>query len=354
MAYINSIGLGLPKFKHQQSSILQFMSESMEMNALEQRMMRLLYAKGGVKQRYSVVPDYDLELSERQLYPEDKNLLPFPAIEKRMELYLKNAPELAQNAILDCIPESELASVTHLITVSCTGLSAPGIDIMLMQSLNLRPNLVRTSVNFMGCYAAIHGLKIADAFVKQDPNAKVLVVCVELCTLHFQREKTQDNLIANLLFADGAAAVLVSNLPTGFKINSFYSKIATKGITDMAWQVSSTGFLMTLSTYVPDIIEEEIKVFLEEASVHSEAKISHYAIHPGGKKIIEAIQKSLNLSTENVQNSLDVLQNFGNMSSPTILFVLKKIMDTANKNENVFGVAFGPGLTMESFNLTKI
>jgi predicted naringenin-chalcone synthase len=241
-------------------------------------------------------------------------------------------------------------------------MSAPGLDLQIIERINLPVNIFRTSINFMGCYAAIHGLKIADTICKSDKNAKVLVVCTELCTLHFQKENTIDNLTSSLLFGDGSAAMLVvpdeNNLP-GLKIRNFYSEVAFGGKDHMSWQLTSKGFLMSLSGYVPELIEQDFDNLLMKALKNAGIKkeeISHWCIHPGGKRILAAISKSAGIEPDKLASSFKVLNDFGNMSSPTILFVLKGILDSfeANRQEGVtiFGTAFGPGLTMETFLLS--
>jgi predicted naringenin-chalcone synthase len=170
-----------------------------------------------------------------------------------MDIYNKKAPLLSIDAIRNCLHEKiQPKEITHLITVSCTGMSAPGLDLQVMELMELNRNIFRTSINFMGCYAAIHALKIADAFCKVDKTAKVMIVCTELCTLHFQRETTMDNIASSLLFGDGSSAVLVTSDEAdgdGLYIDRFYSEIIPKGKRDMAWELSSSGFLMTLSGY---------------------------------------------------------------------------------------------------------
>jgi predicted naringenin-chalcone synthase len=224
-----------------------------------------------------------------------------------------------------------------------------------MEGMDLNKNIFRTSVNFMGCYAAIHALKLADALCKTDASAKVLIVCTELCTLHFQKEPTMDNIASSLLFGDGSAAALVTgddHKGDGLYIDGFYSEVITKGKSDMAWELSSTGFLMTLSGYVPDLIEEDFKGVAERA-LHKQNlninDISHWCLHPGGKRILEAIGKSVALPSERMNESYEVLRQFGNMSSATILFVLKKMMQQKKSMPALFGAAFGPGLTVETF-----
>lgn len=333
------------------------------LNEVEKRKLKFLYHQSGIESRFSVIPDYSLNPDKWLFYPPTENLDPFPNLELRMKWYEKTAPDLSIVAIEKCIEQKiSKEEITHLITVSCTGMSAPGLDLQIMERMNLPVSIFRTSVNFMGCYAAIHGLKLADTFCKNDKNAKVLVVCTELCTLHFQKENTMDNLTSSLLFGDGSAAMLVvhdeNNLP-GLKIKNFYSEVAFGGKDHMSWQLSSKGFLMSLSGYVPELIEQDfghlMMKALEKAGLKKE-EISHWCIHPGGKRILAAISKSAEIEPEKLASSFKVLNDYGNMSSPTILFVLKEIMDSfkANRQEDVtiFGTAFGPGLTMETFLLS--
>ncbi len=182
------------------------------MNEAEKRKLRFLYHQSAIETRYSVLPDYSLPATDWEFYPASENLEPFPNLELRMNWYNKTAPALSVNAIEKCIDQKiDKNEITHLITVSCTGMSAPGLDLQVMELMGLPVNIFRTSVNFMGCYAAIHAMKLADAFCKNDKNAKVLVVCMELCTLHFQKETTADNIASGLLFGDGAAAMLITH-----------------------------------------------------------------------------------------------------------------------------------------------
>jgi len=340
---------------HRQMDILSFMQRVYALSETEARKLKFLYSQSGIDQRYSVLPDYSRPMSEWRFYAPTENLEPFPSLEQRMAVYHKQAPLLSVDAVRDCLNHCHHhKNVTHLITVSCTGMSAPGLDLQVMEMMDLEKTIFRTSVNFMGCYAAIHALKLADALCKSDRSAQVLIVCTELCTLHFQREATMDNMASSLLFGDGAAAALVmpdsAELP-GLTIDSFYSEINPKGKRDMAWELSSTGFLMTLSGYVPELIEEDFAAIvtraLERDRSRSEA-VSHWCIHPGGKRILSAIHKSLGFTNGQLQCSYDVLKEVGNLSSATILFVLKKMMQQ-KKIPKLFGAAFGPGLTVETF-----
>ncbi len=333
------------------------------MNDVGKRKLKFLYHQSAIETRYSVLPDYSLDANGWQFYPASENLEPFPDLEQRMDWYNKTAPALSVTAIEKCIDQKiNKDEITHLITVSCTGMSAPGLDLQIMEIMNLPKNIFRTSINFMGCYAAIHGMKLADAFCKNDANAKVLVVCTELCTLHFQKETTADNIASGLLFGDGSAAILVTNDDNnlhGIKIKNFYSQVAFNGKDDMSWQLSSSGFLMKLSGYVPELIAQDFNHLLNNALQHAdldEEDISHWCIHPGGKRILSSIEKCTSISNIDLQYSYEVLKDYGNMSSPTILFVLKEIMNSlenkSDKKANIFGAAFGPGLTMETFILS--
>lgn len=322
----------------------------------EKRKLKFLYDHSGIDKRYSVIKDYGIPAADRQFIPVERDL-PFPSLEKRMEIYDREAVSVSKKAILACLDNLITPQqVTHLITVSCTGMSAPGLDLQLMGDMELSPNIFRTSVNFMGCYAAIHALKLAKMICDSTANANVVIVTTELCTLHFQKEYTIDNAASSLLFADGCAAVLISNCvtsPDALSLRGFYSHVAQKGKADMAWQLSSKGFLMTLSGYVPQLIQEDINTLVEAAVAHnglSLADITHWCIHPGGKRILDVIQKQLQLPDNALACSRDVLRRFGNMSSPTVLFVLKEMMyNRESSPARILGMAFGPGLTMETF-----
>ncbi len=360
MSKIIATGTAVPAHKHDQLRILDFMQKVYAMDAVENRKLKFLYGHSGIENRYSVISDYSHDMHEWKFYPHSENLEPFPNLEQRMQWYNKHAGLLSVDAIRNCTEgKIHTSEITHLITVSCTGMSAPGLDLQVMELLDLPKNIYRTSINFMGCYAAIHGLKIADSICRNDSAAKVMIVCTELCTLHFQKDATPDNISSTLLFADGSAAALVvhnSNSNSGLELKSFYSEIVPKGKRDMAWELSSTGFLMTLSSYIPDLIEEDFEPLVNRAlqnTGYSKNQIDQWCIHPGGKRIIDAIKKTLVLETADLEKSYDVLSKYGNMSSPTILFVLQELMNEAlssdKKPKTLFAAAFGPGLTMETF-----
>jgi len=357
LSKIISIGLALPPHKHKQDDILKFMQLVYAMNNADNRKLKYLYHHSGIDYRYSVIPDYSRDVNAWEFYPQTENLEPFPSLEQRISMFNKTAGPLSVTAIQECIHGLINGDeITHLITVSCTGMSAPGLDLQVMELMDLPQNIYRTSINFMGCYAAIHGLKIADAICRSEKNAKVMIVCTELCTLHFQKEPTVDSIASSLLFGDGAAAVLVTNNEynkKGLKLDQFYSEVISKGKKDMAWELSSSGFLMTLSGFVPELLEEDFNPLvtkaLEKANVDRK-EIAQWCVHPGGRRILDAIHRSLSFTNGDLKYSYETLKEVGNLSSATILFVLKKIMNSGlTSGQRVFGAAFGPGLTMETF-----
>jgi predicted naringenin-chalcone synthase len=359
---IISIATAVPPFRHSQEQILQFMQESYAMNEEEKRKLRYLYHHSGIDIRYSVIPDYSRPMPEWKFYPHSENMEPFPNLEQRMDWFTKYAAPLSVVAIRKCLEhKAREDEITHLITVSCTGMSAPGLDLQVMELMDMPRDIFRTSVNFMGCYAAVHALRMADAFCRTTPGARVLIVCTELCTLHFQRGSTPDNIASSLLFADGSAAVLVTSdehPQKGLRLEHFHGEVVPRGKKDMAWELSSSGFLMTLSGYIPELIREDIRPLVERALGKAGLKredITQWCVHPGGRKILEAVERSMDLKDNELQAGHQVLRHYGNMSSPTILFVLREIMQQlqGRSNNRVFGLAFGPGLTMETFFATN-
>lgn len=336
------------------------MSSVYNIDDAERRKLAFLYKHSGIEKRYSVIDDFSQPGNEWDFIPNDSTR-PFPSIDERMKIFSKEAAPLSIKAVEGCISgHISPANITHLITVSCTGMSAPGLDLQIAEAMQLPPSIFRTSVNFMGCYAAVHALKLAKFICDSTPNSNIVIVATELCTLHFQDEYTPDNAASSLLFADGSAAVLVSNTITSanaVSLNGFYSQVAYKGKEDMAWQLSTKGFLMTLSGYIPQLIEEDITTLVDRALTHyglQKQSITHWCVHPGGPKILEVIEKKLSLEKDDLCRSRKVLAEYGNMSSPTILFVLKDMLkNLPAKPCNIMGIAFGPGLTMETFIVTR-
>src|SRR4051812_4564382 len=327
------------------------MQQAYNLNATDRRRLAFMYSYSGIENRYSVLKDFSLSPQQWQFINMESN--EYTPLDKRMELYKQHALPLSLKAAQRCLAAvKEGTIITHLITVSCTGMSAPGLDLELVEALELSPNVFRTSVNFMGCYAGIHALKLGRMICDTEVRANVLIVATELCTLHFQQEYTPDNAASSLLFADGSAAILMSSnqdLQPIATVTNFHSAIAFKGIKDMAWEISSKGFLMTLSGYVPQLIEQDIAALVDEALLQSNIareEVGYWCIHPGGRKIVDTIQKQLGLNNNDTQPAREVLHNYGNMSSATIFFVLDEICRQAKqqrKPSRALGVAFGPG-----------
>lgn len=361
-AAITAIGIANPEFKRNQRDAAQLVADGLHLKPAERRMLKAVYNASGIEQRYSVLSDYCKQPGQFDFFPNDP-ASPFPSTAARMKVYKEHAIKLAIAAINNCLSAADDATenaITHLITVSCTGMYAPGIDIEIVQQLSLNTTVKRTAINFMGCYGAFNGLKVADSICKAEPNAKVLLVCVELCSIHFQKEFSTTNLISNAIFADGAAAVIIEKQPEkkkSFSIESFYCDLLPQTSQEMAWHIADSGFDIVLSTYVPQAIQSGISEFTDKLLKQSEQTLSNidfYAIHPGGIKILQACEESLKITADDNKYSYDVLRNYGNMSSPTVLFVLKKIwddIDTDDHHKNIFSCAFGPGLTLESMIL---
>lgn len=355
---ILGIGLSNPGQAIPQLSIGKFMQVAHGLDPVEARKLGFLYRKSGIDTRYSVLDDFEkLDPEEFQFFPKNKELSPFPGTKARMGEFAKHAPKLAEQAVLEAMAKADLPkeSITHLVLVSCTGMLAPGVELSLMQSLGLRDSVERYCIHFMGCYAAFTGLKLADKIVRAEPEAKVMVVCVELCTLHFQKEYTEDNLLSNSLFGDGAAAALVAHSDRpGMEIGSYMSHVLLEGEKDMAWAIGDFGFEMRLSKYIPSLLDQGIQTLKSTfEKLFQLSAIENFAIHPGGKQIVEKVQSAFGIHESKNQHALEVLRNFGNMSSATILYVLERMLTDAEIKGNILAMGFGPGLTLEAMSLTK-
>lgn len=361
LSYLSSIETAVPEYGYAQETLTDFYLRSTD-DLNTRRKIRIVASKTGIEKRYSVIPDFDKKPEEFAFFNRNAALMPEPTLSERMRLYQKHATALSKKAI-EQIPgfETNKNHITHLITVTCTGLFAPGLDVELMRELKLNPAIERSSVNFMGCNAAILALKNADAICKSHVNARVLVVCTELCSIHFQKRYNDDYLLSNMLFGDGAAALLVSSQPDdrylhAVKIDGFNSMVLHNGYSDMAWQLSETGFIMNLSSYVPDLIRENIGPMLKAVGLKPE-DFRHWAVHPGGKRIVDDFAAALELDKCLLGPTYNVLKNYGNMSSPTVLFVLKEVLEQAKPehlDNRIFTAAFGPGLSIETMQLRYV
>lgn len=361
---ISAIGTANPLNRFSQNKLFDFMADAHQLDEKDMPRLRRLYDVSGIEYRHSVIQDFGVPRGTYSFFGNYEKLEPFPDTKQRSALYEQSAKHIAVEAVRDLLVKSRLrpGEFTHLITVSCTGMYAPGLDIDLIEALEMNKSTERTCINFMGCYGAFNALKIADYICRADFSAKVLIVDVELCTLHFQRESTMENWVANSLFADGAAAVAVvhesaSTGGPGFHLKTFYNSLLTDARDEMAWRIGNTGFEMNLSSRVPKNISKSIcgiaDSLTQKAGINRSA-VKHTAIHPGGRRILEVCEEMLELPEEALDHSYDVLKNFGNMSSVTILFILKRLMEESVSAEKVMSFAFGPGLTVESMLLEAV
>ncbi len=345
MPYIQAIGTAVPEHAYPQSELLDFMLDTLQPDPKTAAQLEKIYQRSGIATRHSVLPDFG-QGQQGALFADGREA----SLSERMQVYQQTILDLARQAVQDL--QAPLTQVTHLIAVSCTGLAAPGLDLELIRDLELPLTTQRTGVYFLGCYAAMHALKQAQAICKADPQAQVLIVCAELCTLHFQLKLDWDHLSSGMLFADGAAAVLVGALPTGpaLELRAFHSEIALAGWDAMAWHPSETGFLMRLRPEVPTLLQGAAAGLVARAAAKagiSVEAIQNWCLHPGGRKIVDVFREALDLPAEALAASYQTLQNYGNMSSPTVLFVLKELIKS-NPKQAIFAAAFGPGLSLES------
>lgn len=281
-----------------------------------------------------------------------------PTTAQRMEKYRSEAGPLAVEAARRALKESGLQpeEITHLVTVTCTGFSAPGVDLALIRGLALSRSVERTQVGFMGCHAAINGLRVARAYLGADPEARVLLSAVELCSLHYFYGWDPKRVIANALFADGAAAVVGVSAASesSWRIAAAGSRLFPDSEGAMTWDIGDHGFEMTLSTKVPSLIAENLRPWLVDWLAKQglrTADVPTWAVHPGGPRILDAVEESLGLRADACDASRFVFRECGNMSSPTVLFVLDRLR-TARAPLPCVALGFGPGLVAEAVLFT--
>ncbi len=270
----------------------------------------------------------------------------WPGTAQRMAVYAREAPSLAQRAAAEL---GGLEHVTHLVLASCTGFVAPGVDQLLARRLGLRPDVERILVGFMGCYAAVAALRTAYHIVRSQPQAVVLVVTVELCTLHLQDTADVESLLAMLLFADGAAAAIVSAEPRGLEIVDPFSVALADSGDLITWTVTDTGFAMGLSGKVPGRVADALAASSFRSQLLAGQSIDSWAVHGGGRSILDAVERGLELPADRLAASRAVLRDYGNMSSATLMFVLSKILRSGKRIDAGAALAFGPGLAVEGF-----
>ncbi|MDV3351640.1 type III polyketide synthase [Leptolyngbyaceae cyanobacterium CCMR0082] len=354
---LESIATANPPFQLSQADSLTFMSQLEGLSPPVRARLKKIYAKSGIDCRYTCIQDYLTAPPNFSFYPDNWHLTPLPSTAVRNQLYQSYAPKIAESAASQAIQQARLnpTSITHLIIISCTGFSAPGLDVQLIQQLGLRADVDRTIIGFMGCYAAFNGLKTAHAICQSDPHARVLLVCVELCTLHFQPDDSLESVVINALFGDGAAAAIISAQSDTEAVGKLayvdgYSLLTNDTLELMSWTIGNTGFLMTLSPQVSQAIARYLPAYLTtllDRNNLAESAIDFWAVHPGGRLILDQVHDLLQLAEGTLQSSYEVLRQYGNMSSGTILFVLKQILSQQTNLKNGIAMAFGPGLTIE-------
>ena len=306
-------------------------------------------SRSGIEHRYSVLTPNEASTEFHINAHEFYRLGAFPHTAERMGVYERFAPVLMRRALDSLeLSEGERAGVSHVIVTTCTGLYAPGLDFEAVEHLGLRTDVERTVIGFMGCYAAINGLKTARHIVRSEPAARVLMVNLELCTLHLQETTDLEQVLSFLVFADGCAASLISAEQTGFGLDSFRAVLVPTTRDLITWKIGGVGFDMLLSGQVPGAIGRALEGGAEVLGDLHRDEIALWGVHPGGKSVLDAVERGLGLSKDALRCSREVLERFGNMSSATVMFVLQRLMAEARAGERGCAMSFGPGLTAET------
>lgn len=347
-AHINRIATSVPQ--HDVHRPFVDFAEGMLPEGTTRNLFRRMARMSGIEHRYSFLEPIATEdgswRDAEGLYVRGA----FPATSRRMELFERFAPLLARCALNKLgLNERARKQVTHVVVTSCTGLYAPGLDYDIINHLGLNPSVERTMIGFMGCYAAINALKYAHHVVRSEPDAYVLVLNLELCTLHMQETDNLEQMLSFLLFADGCAACLVSGEPTGLAIESFLALRLPETSHLITWRIRDLGFDMQLSGQVPAEIARSMKD-VSGAILRGKDPlgVDLWAIHPGGRTILDAVEKGMGLPADALTSSRDVLARFGNMSSATVMFVLEQILRKAQAGQRGCAMSFGPGVTAET------
>jgi predicted naringenin-chalcone synthase len=357
VAHINRIGTAVPD--HDVHATFISFAERFLPDRRSRVLFKRMVARSDIAHRYSTFrpgENPDRACDADGFYPLDA----FPTTGARMDHFSAHAAALAERAVRDLGIEGERERITHLVTASCTGFTAPGVDQQLVTRLGLNPSVERTSVGFMGCSAAVNALKVAHHIVRSEPEARVLVVNVELCTVHFQQTGEIEKILSALLFGDGAAAALVTADATGVALRDFRAATLPDSEDLITWNVGDQGFDMHLSGDVPGRIAGTLRGELarnDDGGVlrgQRPEEVDLWAVHAGGRTVLDAVEQGLSLDPEALRWSRGVLRDFGNMSSATIMFVLQRMMRTVSREAQGFGMAFGPGLVAETFRFRTV
>jgi alpha-pyrone synthase len=344
-AYLNRIATAVPD--HDVHDAFAAFAEKMLADPRLRAVFRRMVSRADIAHRYSF---FDPQKGPGQFSSHDAHDFyrpgNFPDTARRMELFEQSAPVLMRKAVDRlALNEQERSGITHVLVTCCTGLYAPGLDFEIVDHLKLSPGVERTMIGFMGCYAAINALKVARHIVRSDPKAGVLMLNLELCTLHLQETQELEQVLSFLVFADGAAASLITAHEQGFALDSFRA-VMVPGTREMiTWKIRGLGFDMLLSGQVPAVLGRA----LHECELMSERDgIDLWAVHPGGRSVLDAVERGLELPVDALAASREVLSCFGNMSSATVMFVLQRIMQQARPGQRGCAMSFGPGLTAET------
>jgi predicted naringenin-chalcone synthase len=350
-AHLNAIGTAVPAHDVHQAFISWAEGRLREPRA--RALFARMAARSGIEHRWSVLPPAPYGASA--VDPGGFYHGPLPTTGARMDIYAQAAPRLALEAIGRLRGVAALAGITHLIVASCTGFVAPGIDQILARELGLGGHVERTLVGFMGCYAAVSSLRLAHHIVRSEPEARVLVVTVELSSLHLQYEEDVERLLAALQFGDGASASLVTAEPHGFALSRPFAATLPDSKDLIRWRVGDHGFVMHLSGEVPGRIGEALRDRgVREAMLGNEEPeaFDSWAVHAGGRSVLDSVEAGLGLPREALAPSRDVLARYGNMSSSTLPFVLERLLADPERRRGI-ALAFGPGLAAEGFHFER-
>ena len=363
--YLHSIATVVPEKSYTQKFALKYMKKIVADTTYKKVFLNKVYKGTGILKRHTVIDDYGKDPSDFTFYPKNKTLRPEPTTKQRTDLFAKESLRLGKQAVeklFNSNPKFDKSKISHVITVSCTGFDAPGLDYYIVRDFELNPKIDRYILGFMGCQAAINALKLAKDLCQSNPEARVLIVNVELCSVHLQQPWNTHQVIANAIFADGISAALVSSVEDDcegrkFVLHDFATDIVTGTEEDMTWNIGDTGFGMKLTLNVPRVVQANIVSILGELlenAKKTKEDIKIWAIHPGGKTILTKSAEALELTPEDLDASYHIMHEYGNMSSATIMFVLEHILNDENKEGLTFTTSFGPGMTIEAALMEKI
>lgn len=344
-AYLNLVATAVPPFDVHDKFVEY--APSLLPGDRSRRLFRRMVDRAQIEHRFSFVePDPSSSLLDRAgLFQRGA----FADTAARMRFFADHAGGLAQQAVARLGDELRPETISHLIVTTCTGMYAPGLDLEIVARCGLSTSVERILIGFMGCQAALPGLKTARHIVRSQPSARVLMVNLELCTLHLQETSDLASVLSFLLFADGCAASLITAEPEGMTLQGFATAVLPDSSDQITWRVGNQGFLMWLDGAVPGTIARGLagaaRTMLGGGHVQ---EVELWAVHPGGRSILDAAQEGLNLADAALADSRAVLRDYGNMSSPSIMFVLARILSRSQPMHRGCAVAFGPGLTAES------